>query len=53
MWINDQIKANPEDKWWHGVDLVVNQWLNGLVDGYNAQKPNNQRSYMDFYLLNS
>lgn len=44
---------NSEDSWWHGVDLVINYWLQGLTDGYNAQKPDNKRDYFDFYLLNS
>ena len=39
--------------WWHGVDLVINYWLQGLTDGYNDKKPDNKRDYFDFYLLNS
>lgn len=33
-WTQQQIQANPNDDYWHAVNLVLQQ-SQGLVDGYN------------------
>lgn len=39
--------------WWKGVDLILNQWLNGLVDGHNDGDPDFKLNKTQLYLLNS
>lgn len=52
QWMDNQIKANPSDRFWQQVAMVLEQYR-GLMDGYNSAAPSDkQLESFAFFILN-